>query len=76
MADLSDDELLSQLGVAIEPAKARSHTPREERIIAGFEDIVRFHEQHDRAPQHGEDRDIFERLYAEDQRAIGTPFVG
>ena len=64
MADLSDDELLSELGVEVEPAKARSYTPREERIIAGFEDIIRFYEQHDRAPQHGEDRDIFERLYA------------
>ena len=39
-------------------------TPREERIIAGFEEIQRFVEQHGRAPQHGEDRDIFERLYA------------
>lgn len=64
MADLSDDELLLQLGVDIAPAKARSYTPREERIIAGFEDIVRFYEQHHRAPQHGADRDIFERLYA------------
>ena len=38
--------------------------PREERIIAGFEEIQRFVEKHGRAPQHGEDRDIFERLYA------------
>jgi hypothetical protein len=37
---------------------------REERIIAGFEEIQRFVEEHDRSPQHGEDRDIFERLYA------------
>jgi hypothetical protein len=36
----------------------------EERIIAGFEDIERFYEQHGRLPVHGEDRDIFERLYA------------
>ena len=64
MADLSDDELLAELGVAIEQPKARTYTPREERIIAGFEDIVRFHDKHGRAPQHGEDRDIFERLYA------------
>ncbi|MFC0307663.1 GIY-YIG nuclease family protein [Rhizorhabdus histidinilytica] len=64
MADLSDDELLAELGVAIEQPKARTYTPREERIIAGFEDIVRFHEEHGRPPQHGEDRDIFERLYA------------
>ncbi|HBJ34057.1 MAG TPA: hypothetical protein DDZ51_04700, partial [Planctomycetaceae bacterium] len=34
------------------------------RIIAGFEEIQRFVEQHGRAPQHGEERDIFERLYA------------
>ena len=33
-------------------------------MIAGFEDIVRFREEHGRAPQHGEERDIFERLYA------------
>lgn len=64
MVDLSDDELLAELGATIEPQKARSHTPREERIIAGFEDILRFREEHGRAPLHGEGRDIFERLYA------------
>lgn len=36
----------------------------EERLIAGFEQIQRFTEQQARAPQHGENRDIFERLYA------------
>jgi hypothetical protein len=30
----------------------------------GFEEIQRFVDQHGSAPQHGEDRDIFERLYA------------
>lgn len=64
MADLTDDELLAELGVEVEQQKARTYTPREERIIAGFEDIVRFFDEHGRAPQHGEDRDIFERLYA------------
>jgi len=64
MADLDDDELLDALGVDAIPLKASSHTPREERIIAGFEDIVRFHQTHGRAPQHGDERDIFERLYA------------
>jgi hypothetical protein len=64
MSNLSDDELLAELGVEVVQAKASTHTPREERIIAGFEDIVRFYEEHGRAPQHGEDRDIFERLYA------------
>lgn len=64
MADLDDDELLDALGVDATPLKASSHTPREERIIAGFEDILRFHQTHGRAPQHSEDGDIFERLYA------------
>lgn len=64
MADLSDDELLAELGLSIAQPKTRTYTPREERIIAGFEDVVRFHDEHGRAPQHGEDRDIFERLYA------------
>ena len=59
-----DDALLEELGVEVEPKKEASRTPREERIIAGFEEIQRFVEQHGRAPQHGEDRDIFERLYA------------
>eukprot|EP01034_Spumella_vulgaris_P013984 gene13984-17861_t len=64
MADMDDDELLDALGVEVAPLKAGSRTPREERIIAGFEDILRFHQTHGRAPLHGEGRDIFERLYA------------
>lgn len=64
MAEMDDDELLAALGVAVEPIKTASRTPREERIIAGFEDILRFYQSHRRLPQHGEDRDIFERLYA------------
>ncbi|WP_425062183.1 GIY-YIG nuclease family protein [Pyruvatibacter mobilis] len=59
-----DDQLLAELGVEVEVKKAASRTPKEERILAGFEDIQRFVEEHGRVPQHGEDRDIFERLYA------------
>jgi T5orf172 domain len=59
-----DDALLEELGVEVEATKNSARTPREERIVAGFEEIRRFVEQHGRAPQHGEDRDIFERLYA------------
>lgn len=62
--ELSDDELLDALGVVVEPVGTASHTPREERIIAGFEDILRFVETHGHAPRHGEGNDIFERLYA------------
>jgi hypothetical protein len=64
MADMNDDELLDALGIEVTPLKAASRTPREERIIAGFEDILRFYQAHGRTPLHGEDRDIFERLYA------------
>lgn len=64
MADIDDDELLDALGVEVTPLKVSSSTPREERIIAGFEDILRFRQAHGRAPQHGEGGDIFERLYA------------
>lgn len=64
MAEMDDDELLDALGVEVAPLKVSSRTPREERIIAGFEDILRFHQAHGRAPLHGDGRDIFERLYA------------
>lgn len=59
-----DDALLEELGVEAEAKPVSGRTAREERIIAGFEDIQRFAEKHGRAPLHGEDRDIFERLYA------------
>ncbi len=59
-----DDALLEELGVEVEAKKVASRTPREERIIAGFEGIQSFVEEHGKRPQHGEDNDIFERLYA------------
>ena len=58
-----DDALLADLGITVAAKSQSAHTAREERIIAGFEDIQRFVTQHGR-PRHGEDRDIFERLYA------------
>ncbi len=66
MAELTkeDDALLAELGVEIGIKKLAKHTPREERIIAGFEEIQRFVKEHEATPRHGEDHDIFERLYA------------
>jgi hypothetical protein len=64
MREIDLDELRSELEEFAEPEKKGGRLPREERIIAGFEEIQRFVEKHGRAPQHGEDRDIFERLYA------------
>jgi hypothetical protein len=59
-----DLELLSELGVETTPVAKGGRTAREQRIIAGFEEIERFFEEHGRAPQLGEGRDVFERLYA------------
>jgi hypothetical protein len=64
MSDLDLDELRAELDDFAVPEKKGGRSPREERIIAGFEEIQRFVEQHGGAPQHGENRDIFERLYA------------
>ena len=46
MAELSDLELLAELGVETAPEPVRSLTPLQERIIAGFEDIQRFVAEH------------------------------
>lgn len=64
MSNLSDLELLGELGVELEAEKPKAYSPLEARLIAGFEDIVNFVEEHGHPPQHGGDRDIFERLYA------------
>jgi hypothetical protein len=62
--DQTDEELLAGLGVDITPVKKVERTAREQRIIAGFEEIVRFAKEHGREPRHGEGLDIFERIYA------------
>ncbi|MCW5716907.1 MAG: GIY-YIG nuclease family protein [Bauldia sp.] len=83
MSDLDLDELRAELDDFAQPQKAGGRSPREERIIAGFEEIQRFVEKNGRTPQHGEGRDIFERLYAvrldrlrtiEECRLILAPF--
>jgi len=83
MSDIDLDQLRSELDDFAEPEKKGGRSPREERVIAGFEEIQRFVEKKGRAPQHGEDRDIFERLYAvrldrlralEECRSLLAPF--
>lgn len=77
-----DEALLAELGVEADTKRVGARTPREERIIAGFEEIQRFVAAQGRVPRHGEERDIFERLYAvrldrlraqEDCRALLIP---
>jgi hypothetical protein len=62
MSDL--DDLRAELDDFAQPAKKGGKSALEERVIAGFEEIQRFVDQHGRSPQHGEDKDIFERIYA------------
>jgi len=64
MADITDQDILDELGLDAEPEKKGGRSHEEARIIAGFEDIVRFVDEHGRKPEHGEGKDIFERLYA------------
>jgi len=64
MSDADLDALAAELAEFAPPEKRGGRPASEERVIAGFEEIQRFTERHGRAPQHGEDRDIFERLYA------------
>ena len=59
-----DDALLAELGFEVETKSSNKYTAREERIIAGFEEIQKFVEEKGHLPEHGEDKDIFERLYA------------
>lgn len=59
-----DEDLLEDLGVDTESQDQGGQSARVQRIIAGFEEIERFVKEHRRMPEHGESRDIFERLYA------------
>ena len=62
MTDL--DDLRSELDEFAQPAKKGGKSALEERVIAGFEEIQRFVDEYGHEPHQGEDRDIFERLYA------------
>nr|VFJ74501.1 MAG: T5orf172 domain-containing protein [Candidatus Kentron sp. FW] len=64
MANPDLDELYDELAEFAPPEKKAGLSSREERIIAGFEEIQRFFDRHGHTPGHGEDRDIFERIYA------------
>ncbi len=64
MSEKSDLDILAELGVEPLRKTRTAQTPREARIIAGFEDIQKFVDEHGHPPRHGSDHDIFERLYA------------
>lgn len=62
MTDL--DDLASELEDFAPADKKVGNSPRAERIIAGFEEIQRFYDEHKRLPQSGQGKDIFEQIYA------------
>lgn len=67
MADRVTDEdldLLDELGVDTTAESSGGRSPKEQRIIAGFEEITRFVEEHGRVPKNEPGADIFERIYA------------
>lgn len=64
MSNSDLDDLAAELAEFAPDEKKTGRPASEERVIAGFEEIQRFVEQHGRVPQHGTERDIFERLYA------------
>ena len=64
MSDPDLEDLRAELADFAQPEKKVGRTVRDERIIAGFEEIQRFVDEHGYEPRHGEDHDIFERLYA------------
>ncbi|KIN66223.1 hypothetical protein Z946_234 [Sulfitobacter noctilucicola] len=68
------DALADDLAEFATEDKPVARSAVDERVIAGFEDIQRFNEQAGHPPRHGDDVDIFERLYAVRlERLAGNP---
>lgn len=59
-----DLEILEKLEINTTPEPSIQQSTWEQRVIAGFQEIEQFVQEHGRLPQHGEERGIFERLYA------------
>lgn len=59
-----DDKLIAELGIEYEVKKKPALSAKEERVIAGFEEIQKFVEEQNREPSFVHEKDIFERLYA------------
>lgn len=62
--DTSDEQLLADLGIEVQAESQSGGSARDLRIIAGFEEIEKFVEINGRPPEHGETKDMFERIYA------------
>ena len=63
MSEYDIDALAAELEEFTPSEKHGGRTPIEARVISGFEEIQRFVDQNGRLPGHGEEHDLFERLY-------------
>ncbi len=68
--NITDEQLLADLGIEVEAEAQPSGSARESRILAGFEEIEKFVEAAGRLPQHGEDKDIFELFMKHDFQGV------
>jgi len=64
MTNFNLDDLANELAEFEVDEKKSGRSPLEERVTAGFEEIQRFIDKEKRLPEHGESKDIFERIYA------------
>lgn len=64
MTDIDLDALEEGLAEYDTSRPKPDRNPREERIVAGFKDIQRFVEDHGYLPRNGDEKGIFERIYA------------
>jgi hypothetical protein len=62
MTDL--DDLRSELDEFAKPEKKGGKSALEERVIAGFEEVQKFVDEHGREPHNKDGKEIFERIYA------------
>lgn len=64
MSEADLDALRAELADFAEARREVAPPAVEERVLAGFEEIQQWVTEHGRLPGHGDDLDIFERLYA------------
>ena len=54
-----DDKLIAELGIEYEVKKKPALSAKEERVIAGFEEIQKFVDEQNREPSFDYEKDIF-----------------
>ena len=64
MTEQTAQEILDDLGIAIDDGSKSEYSPWQQRVIAGFEDIQRFVEEHNRLPRKDSESNLFEPIYA------------